>query len=219
MRSVIFDLDGTLADTSGDLLAAANWCFRGRGVGDLLTRADAGTALRGGRALLRLGFARVDGFGEEDVERAYPALLERYAAAICEETALYPGARDAVERLRAAGYRTGVCTLKPDGLTRSLLAALGVAGLFDAVTGADTLPVRKPDAAAFHETVALAGGTPGRACMVGDSDTDRMTARAAGAPCLLVTFGPDGAAMAAQEPDVLLGSYAELFDAVEGLGL
>lgn len=219
MRSVVFDLDGTLADTSADLLAAANGCFRDAGLDDLLTRADAGTALRGGRALLRLGFARVDGFGEADVERAYPRLLERYAAAICEETALYPGAREAIERLRAAGYRTAVCTLKPDGLTRALLVALDVADLFDAVTGADTLAVRKPEAAAFHETVALAGGTRGRACMVGDSDTDRMTARAAGAPCLLVTFGPDGAAMAAQEPDALLGSYADLFDAVEALRL
>jgi len=68
MRSVIFDLDGTLADTSGDLLAAANACFRGLGLGDLIGPADAGTALKGGRAMLRLGFSRVAGFGEAEVD-------------------------------------------------------------------------------------------------------------------------------------------------------
>ena len=72
-RSVIFDLDGTLADTSGDLIAAANSCFRGLGLGELLDHSqDAATALRGGRAMLRLGFSRVDGYGEAEVDAQYP---------------------------------------------------------------------------------------------------------------------------------------------------
>ena len=77
MGTVIFDLDGTLADTSGDLIGAANACFRGLGLGDLLDPAtDAGTALRGGRAMLRLGFSRVDGSGEADVDGQYQTLLD-----------------------------------------------------------------------------------------------------------------------------------------------
>ena len=202
MRSVIFDLDGTLADTSGDLIAAANGCFRDLGLGDLLGPADAGTALRGGRAMLRLGFSRAGGFGEGDVAGQYPRLLDRYREAICEATTLYPGVAAAVGALRAAGYRTGICTNKPERLSEVLMGRLGARHLFDSLVGADTLPVRKPDAEPFREAVRRAGGDPGRACMVGDTDTDRATARAAGVPAILVTFGPSSAAMAAQSSSV-----------------
>ena len=219
MRSVIFDLDGTIADTSGDLIAAANGCFRDLGLGDLLGPDDAGTALRGGRAMLLLGFARAEGFGEADVALQYPRLLTRYEEGICNATAMYPGAVEAVARLRAAGYRTGICTNKPERLSEILLGRLGVRDLFDSLVGADTLPVRKPDPAPLREAVARAGGDAARACLVGDSDTDRATARAAGMPSILVTFGPSGAAMAALEPEVLLGSFEGLFEAVEGLAL
>jgi phosphoglycolate phosphatase len=219
MRTVIFDLDGTLADTSADLIAAANACFRDLGLGDLLGPEDAGVALRGGRAMLTLGFERVEGFGPEDVAAQYPRLVRFYEEAICEDTTLYPGTVEAVERLRAAGYRTGICTNKPERLTTLLMDRLGARHLFDSLVGADTLPVMKPHAEPFREAVRRAGGDPSRACMVGDSDTDRATARAAGVPAILVTFGPSGAAMAALEPEVLLSSFDGLWEAVEGLGL
>lgn len=216
-RTVIFDLDGTLADTSGDLLAAANGCFRELGLGDLLSAADAGTALRGGKAMLRLGFGRAQGFGEGEVERQYPHLLRRYEEAICDLTALYPGAEEAVLRLKAEGYRTGICTNKPERLTEILLDKLGVRDLFDSLVGADTLPTRKPDPLPLREAVARAGGRLAASCLVGDSDTDRLTARAAGVPSILVTFGPSGEDMAALAPEALLRSYEDLPGVVDRL--
>jgi phosphoglycolate phosphatase len=208
--AVILDLDGTLADTSGDLLAAANACFRDLGLGDCWGLGDEGVALRGGRAMLSLGFLRAGGVGAEEVDRQYPRLLAHYEAAICERTTLYPGAAEAVEALRRAGHPVGICTNKPEGLADLLLRRLGVRELFASLVGADTLPVRKPDPRPFRLAVERAGGDPARACLVGDSDTDHRTARAAGVPSILVSFGPSGEDMGALGPDALLGSFHDL---------
>lgn len=211
MRTVIFDLDGTLADTSGDLLAAANHCFREMGYGDVLVPGqDAGIALRGGRMMLRRGLERVEAFEEETVDRYYPILLEAYAEAIDNHTFLYPRAMDAVEALKVAGYGVGICTNKPERLADLLLQRLGVRDVFASMIGADTLPVRKPDPEPLREAARQAGGDPAQCVLIGDSDTDRNTARAAGVPSVLVTFGPSGADMAALEPEALLDHFDDL---------
>jgi phosphoglycolate phosphatase len=220
MRTVIFDLDGTLADTSRDLVAAANVCFRELGLGDLLDPVgDAGTALRGGRAMLKLGFSRAKVFGEGDISRAYPRLLSAYAEGIDRHTVMYPGAMEAVERLKADGYGVGICTNKPEALAETLMTRLGVRSAFGALVGADTLTVRKPDPAPLFETVRRLGGDLARTCLVGDSDTDRKTATAAGVPSILVTFGPSGADMAALEPEALIDHFHALPEVVARLNL
>ena len=211
MRTVIFDLDGTLADTSGDLLAAANHCFRDMGLGDVLVPGqDAGIALRGGRMMLTRGLEMVGAYDAATVERYYPVLLEAYRGAIDHHSFLYPGAMDAVEELRRAGYGVGICTNKPEALADLLLQRLGVRDAFAALIGADTLPVRKPDPEPLRAAARAAGGDPAACVLVGDSDTDRNTARAAGVPSILVTFGPSGDDMAALEPEALLERFEDL---------
>ncbi|RYH12197.1 HAD-IA family hydrolase [Tropicimonas sp. IMCC6043] len=221
MRTVIFDLDGTLADTSGDLIAAANACFRALGHGDVLDRThDASTAFRGGRAMLRLGFTRLGLTGEALEARVnweFPALLEYYEAAIDVHTTLYPGAMTTVERLLAEGTAVGICTNKPERLAELLLTQLGVRDAFGSMIGADTLPVRKPEAAPLLEAVARLGGRADRALLVGDTTTDREAARAAGMPCALVTFGPDGHSVADLAPEALLDRFEDLPDVVARL--
>ncbi|MGR3503912.1 HAD-IA family hydrolase [Pseudaestuariivita sp.] len=219
MGTVVFDLDGTLADTSGDLLAAANACFRSMGYGDLLSSSDAGTALRGGKAMLRLGLSRVErDCDEEEVDRQYPALLSAYDQAIAVHTHMYPGAMEAVEALKANGHRVGICTNKPEALAVKLFAQLGVLDAFGCLIGADTLPVRKPDPAPFLACVEGCGGDPARAVMIGDTVTDHKTARAAGVPSVLVTFAPDGPApVKALDPDALLDQFEDLPALVERL--
>ncbi|MDZ4094561.1 MAG: HAD hydrolase-like protein, partial [Paracoccaceae bacterium] len=159
MRTVVFDLDGTLADTSADLIAAANACFSDLGQGNPLDPvADALTAFHGGRAMLRLGFSRIGGGTEAEVDAQYPVLLKAYAEAIDTHTRLYPGAVAAVEALRAMGFVTAICTNKPEGLAETLTRRLGIRDLFGALIGADTLPTRKPDAAPYLASVVQAGG-------------------------------------------------------------
>ncbi|WP_171205454.1 HAD-IA family hydrolase [Ruegeria sp. HKCCA0235A] len=211
MRTVIFDLDGTLADTSGDLLAAANHCFRMMGHGDVLVHGpDSGVALRGGRMMLTHGLKRVGAYDEDTVQAYYPVLLEAYAQDIDTHTSFYPGALQAVEMLSDAGYGVGICTNKPEHLAELLLTRMGVRNRFASLVGADTLPVRKPDPAPLREAARRAGGDPDLCVLVGDSDTDRNTARAAGVPSVLVTFGPSGDDMAALEPEALLHHFDDL---------
>ncbi|AXI46062.1 haloacid dehalogenase [Sulfitobacter sp. SK012] len=212
MKTVIFDLDGTLADTSGDLIAAANSCFRALGEGDMLdANRDAATALKGGRAMLRLGMTRL-GRAEDDAEidAQYPHLLAAYAKDIDSHTTMYPGAMDAVEALKTMGYGVGVCTNKPEGLAEILMTRLGVRAAFASLLGADSLSVRKPDPEHLYETARRAGGDPNKCLLVGDTDTDRKTAAAAGVPCVLVTFGPAGGDMLALNPAALLKDYVDL---------
>lgn len=212
--TVVFDLDGTLADTSGDLIAAANACFQARGLGALLDPvADALIAFHGGRAMLRAGYARLPADtllppGAEDED--YSRLLTHYGNAIAVHTRLYPGTEAALERLAADGHRLAVCTNKPEALAEVLLRELGIRKRFAAMIGADTLPVRKPDPRPYAAAVQGAGGTLAQSFLVGDTETDRKTASAAGVRVALVSFGPEGEGLSRLAPEAMLAHYDDL---------
>lgn len=208
MRAAIFDLDGTLADTSLDLLAAGNAPFET----DLLDpERDRATAFLGARAMLRAALAQKDApWDEETVERLYPQVLDAYQRGLCQKTELFPGVLDALDRLKQDGWALGVCTLKPAWLAEPLLEALGVRDYFGAVFGSDSLPYKKPDGRHLTDTIKEAGGDLRRGVLVGDSQTDRDTARNADLPSVLVTFRPAGLDVAAMEPAALLDHYDEL---------
>ena len=212
--TVVFDLDGTLADTSADLIAAANACFQSRGLGDLLDPVgDQLIAFHGGRAMLKAGYARLPadallppGAEAED----YPLLLGHYADNIALHTRLYPGVAAALDQLDRQGYRLAVCTNKPEGLAETLLRELGVREAFASLIGADTLPVRKPDPRPYRAAVEAAGGDVSASFLIGDTETDRKTARAAKVRVALVSFGPEGPGISRLRPDALLDHFDAL---------
>ena len=212
--TVVFDLDGTLVDTSADLIAAANACFRARGLGDLLDPvADALTAFHGGRAMLNAGFARVDAdrlVPPGAVDEDFPRLLAFYGQDIARHSTPYPGVEAALAALADAGWRLTVCTNKPEGLARQLLRVLALDHWFGGLVGADTLPVRKPDPRPYREAVARAGGDVANSFLVGDTKTDHATARAVGVRVALVGFGPEGQGVARLGPDAILDTFEAL---------
>ncbi len=219
MRTVIFDLDGTLADTAGDLIAAANAATEALGYAPQLTHGpDDAVAFRGGRAMLTLAMERIGApDAEAQIERGYPILLEAYGAEIDRYTTLYPGAMEAVGRLKSKGIAVGICTNKPEGLAETLLTRLGIRSDFASLIGADTLPTRKPDPAPYIAAVERAGGDAKHSLLIGDTITDHKTARAVGVPSVLVTFGPTGRVVADLAPEALLDHYDDLDRIVDDL--
>ncbi|SEK70172.1 HAD-IA family hydrolase [Pacificibacter marinus] len=212
MRCVIFDLDGTLVDTAGDLIAAGNHQFQTLGYGDVLDlHQDAIVAGQGVRKLMAAGFARVKpDFDEADIDASHGLVVAYYRDNIAVHSTLYDGAVAAIEGLKRDGYAVGVCTNKPEGLAELLLGKLGVRDLFGALVGSDTMSERKPHPMPYAAAVARAGGDLAQSYLVGDTITDRKTATAANVPSALVSFGPIGQDVLQYAPDAVLDHYDDL---------
>lgn len=222
MRGAIFDLDGTLADTAGDLLEAANKALAPRGLPLLDKKRDRHIAGRGGRSMIlrSLQLAKRSSEGPAAaalIDAIYPELLEAYAGALAVETHLFDGVEACLDALEAQGWRLGVCTNKPEGLALGVLDALGIRHRFPAILGADTLSVRKPDPVHMTQTALRIGADPARSVMIGDTLTDLATARNAGRPCILTSFGFAAEPLADLAPDVIVDHFDEIAPALERL--
>ena len=221
MISIVFDLDGTLADTSRDMLKAANLCFEEMGYSDVLSEElHRGTALHGGRAMLTKGLTLLK---EPDlaniVSEYYPKFLKYYRDNLYEKTVFYDGAITCLEKMAEKSWNVGICTNKPEDLAKSLLSKMSAQNYFKALVGADTISVRKPDPAPYFETIRRLNGEPNCSCMVGDSITDYKTARAAEVPIILVDFPPNDTDIRSLKPDAIIGHFDELLPTIENLFL
>ncbi len=192
-RSILFDLDGTLVDSVPDLAAALNRLLAARGLAPLDAAAVTAMVGDGAEALVRRGLAAR---GAAFDAAALAAFMADYTAHAAEQTRLFPDAEQTLRRLAADGWRLAICTNKPEEPARILLHTLGIAGLFAAIGGGDSFAVRKPDPGHLLATLARAGGTPGRAVMVGDHANDVQAAIGAGLPAVFAAWGYGGAAMA-----------------------
>ena len=182
--TIVFDLDGTLVDTAPDLTNALNHALKIRGLDPMPASAVREAVGRGAPAMI------YEALGEgADIEGILADFLVHYEANIAAESRPFPGALAALERLRGAGARLAICTNKRERLTNLLLRSLRIDHYFAAIAGRDTLHVSKPDPGHLLGVIAAAGGDPARAVMVGDSAVDINTARAAGIPSILVSFG------------------------------
>jgi phosphoglycolate phosphatase len=198
VEAVLFDLDGTLADTAPDLIDAANRTLAELGrppAPDALLRA---MVSKGGAAILRTAMPDWDESDRAPLER----FLALYRERICVGTRLYDGVEVLLSRIEDAGKGWGIVTNKPGWLTAPLLDALGLAGRAGAVVSGDTLPVRKPDPAPVLHACRELSARATHAALVGDDARDLDAARNAGALPVLVDWGYGSAEAGVSHPCV-----------------
>lgn len=215
-RAVLFDLDGTLLDTVGDLAEASNrmlaelsrplrsldevHSFVGKGLPNLVRRC----LTEGGEAT------------EAEIERAIVVFRRHYAEVNGQTTRIYPGVTEVLEDLQQRRIKLAVVTNKAGDFTLPLLERMGLNAYFDAVVSGDTLAVKKPDPAVLHHACELLQVEAGEALMIGDSQNDALAARGAGMPVLLVTYGySEGMPVDSIECDGLLSDALHVLDHID----
>ncbi|HSU98702.1 MAG TPA: HAD-IA family hydrolase [Roseiarcus sp.] len=216
--TIVYDLDGTLADTAEDLVGTLNWLLGREGLAPLKVETAGSLLGAGARALIKRGFAASGRSLEPDkLEALFADYLSYYGAHIMERSRLYPGVDRALGAFERAGWRQAVCTNKTENLAKLLIAKLGIADRFAFICGQDTFGVSKPDARPLLRTIAASGGVSERAVMVGDSGTDVGCARAAHVPVIAVDFGYADVPVQELGPDRVISHFDELMEACDAL--
>ena len=216
--TIVYDLDGTLADTAEDLVATLNWLLGREGLAPPKAESAGSLVGAGARALIKRGFAASGKtLDPEAMEALFADFLAHYNAHIADRTRLYPGVDRALAAFARAGWRQAVCTNKIEGSAKLLITKLGIAEHFAFICGQDTFGVGKPDAKPLLKTIAASGGASERAIMVGDSGTDIKTARAARVPVIAVDFGYADVPVKELGPDRVISHFDELMEACDAL--
>ncbi len=190
IRAVIFDLDGTLVDSAPDLHAAALALLEERGVAPVTLAQVRGFVGNGIAKLVARCLDASDAPAKgQALAKAVARFTEHYAAAPAELTHAYDGVEAMLGALSARGLLLGVCTNKPEALTRQVLAGVALDRHLRAIVGGDSLKVMKPDPKPLRHAAHLLGVDLDEALYVGDSETDADTAAAAGMAFALYSGG------------------------------
>lgn len=215
---LVFDLDGTLAETAPDLVATLNMLLSREGFAPVPYETARKMVGGGARTLIERGLAHSGAsLPATKIDALFDEFLAHYDAHICDHSSLFPGVAAALDRFAESGWRFAVCTNKIEHSSVLLLEALGIADRFAAICGKNTFAMSKPDGRALLKTIEKAGGTHARAIMVGDSKTDIEAAQNAKVPVVAVDFGYTELPVAAYEPDRVISHFDELWTAVESL--
>jgi phosphoglycolate phosphatase len=213
-RLLVFDLDGTLVDSSRDIAAAANAMLSRLAPAPPAIPLDAVLSFVGeGARLLVERCLRHAGL-DLPVDGVLPVYLECYGERLLDTTRLYPGVAEALDAL--AGATLAVLTNKPGDMSRTILEGLGVAPRFARIWGAGDVPSRKPDPAGLLRLMSELGAGAGDTWMIGDSATDVRAGRAAGVRVAGVTWGFDAGALRAGGPDLLIDDPRALLSLAAG---
>ena len=208
-KAMIFDLDGTLIDSLGDIAAAANRLLA-RHNRPSLSQSQVESLVGEGVNVLVQGAWDLTGdpMPASMVEQKVAEYLDLYLEHPTEHTIVFDGVPTALRVLRQAGWALGICTNKPDAITDRVLANLGLDQLVDTVVGGD-FPNRKPHGDHVLETLRRLNINPGHSVFVGDSKTDVAAARHAGVPVICVALGYSHGPVEALGADVIVPDYRD----------
>jgi phosphoglycolate phosphatase len=208
---LIFDLDGTLIDSSRDLVDSVNatraW-LQLPPLGDQIVHSYVGD---GAPTLIRRALPGLD---HHMLERALRHFLDYYREHMLDATILYPGVREALDRLHHAAVLMAVLTNKPVRFSVQLIEGLGLEMHFFRIYGGNSFEEKKPHPRGIEALLSESGATPQRTIMVGDSAVDILTARNAGVQACGVTWGFQPETFKEAEPDFLIDSMQSLADRV-----
>ncbi|MGH7153729.1 MAG: HAD family hydrolase [Acetobacteraceae bacterium] len=212
-RTLLLDLDGTIVDSVPDLAAALNRLMAARGLPGFSAQETAAMVGDGVQRLVERAF---DARGRAPDPDAVADYVADYDENFAVATRLYPGVQPTLAGMRRTGWQFAVCTNKLEAPARALLDALGLSGMFAAVGGGDSVPMRKPDPRHLLATLRVAGGAVGHAVMAGDHANDVAAAHGAGVPCIFATWGYGAPEMGAAA-DRVAASFADLPGFAEAL--
>jgi phosphoglycolate phosphatase len=207
---LIFDLDGTLIDSKLDLAHAVNATRSHMGMSPLEFERVYSYVGNGAPVLIRRALG--EQATEEEVEEGLEFFLEYYRDHALDFTHLYPGVKESLERLRAAGNRLAVLTNKPVRMSKSIVEGLGVAEFFFQVYGGNSFDFKKPNPIGIETLMREAAISRERTVMVGDSAVDVNTAKNAGVMSCGVTWGFQPETLSDPQPDLLVDGMEELVD-------
>lgn len=191
VEALVFDLDGTMVDTRGDFVVALNAMLEDLHLPLIDAAFVAVTVGRGTAHLIRSTLAQSqDAAGIERLyDQAWARYLHHYGLVNGKYSTVFPGVREGLAALHAAGYPMACLTNKPSAFAGPLLVNKGLAHFFTCVFGGDAFVRQKPDPFPLVKTCEALHCAPQKTLMVGDSVNDGLAARVAGCPVVLVTYG------------------------------
>jgi phosphoglycolate phosphatase len=212
MDLLIFDLDGTLIDSKIDLANSVNAARNHLGLAPLHNDLIHSYVGEGAPVLIQRALGPEA--APEKVSEALAFFLEYYRAHQLDNTALYPGVREALNRLKAYGAKLAVLTNKPVRISHEIMEGLGLGSHFESIYGGNSFEFKKPHPIGIDTLVHATGAPRERTVMVGDSGVDIRTARNAGVVACGVTYGFQPETFIEYPPDFTVDEMGELADRI-----
>ena len=189
ITAVLFDLDGTLADTAPDMGRAINRLRQELGFEPMAADVIRPQVSNGSLGLIKLAFGVDEDSGAGQFETLRDRFLDLYAGDICSGTGLFDGMAEVLAHIEACGLPWGIVTNKPEFLTTPLIAKMGLATRSASTISGDSLPQRKPHPEPLLHACREIGGSPASCLYLGDAERDIHAAVAAGMPSVVAGWG------------------------------